>query len=64
MIKEGIENMDDGAAGSIIWFVILLLLQMLLNGFDSSFRNRKSVEKEETEGEESGRSVFLFDHRK
>lgn len=48
--------MDDGAAGSIIWFVILLLLQMLLNGFDSSFRNRKSVEKEEAEGEESGRS--------
>ena len=47
--------MDDGAAGSIIWFVILLLLKMFVNSFDSAFRNMKGADMEEPDGEESGR---------
>ncbi len=45
--------MDDGVAGSMICFVILLLMKMLFNGFDSAFRDMKGVEMEEAEGEES-----------
>lgn len=62
--------MDDGVSGSIIWFVILLLLEMLLNGFDSAFRNMKGAEIEEPDGEETGRSnakqrklAYLTDHQ-
>lgn len=47
--------MDDGVSGSIIWFVILLLLEMLFNGFDSAFRNMKGME--EPDGEETGRQT-------
>ena len=46
---------DSGVAGSIIWFAILLLLEMLLNGFYSAFRLMKGAEMEETDKEESGR---------
>ena len=45
--------MDDGVSGSIIWFVILLLLEMLFNGFDSAFRSMKGAEIEEPDKEES-----------
>ena len=47
--------MDDGVAGSIICFAILLLLEMLFNAFDSAFRHMKSVDMEDTEGQESDR---------
>lgn len=46
--------MDDGVAGSIIWLILLILLQLMLNGFDSAFRNMRAAEKEDTEGEEDG----------
>ena len=46
--------MDDGVSGSIIWFVILLLLEMLFNGFDSAFRSMKGAEIEESDLEETG----------
>ena len=46
---------DSGVAGSIIWFVILLFLEMLLNGFYSAFRRMKGAEVEETDSEEAGR---------
>lgn len=49
--------MDDGVAGSIVWLCILILLQMLLNGFDSAFRNMKIAEKDDAEGEEDGRTA-------
>ena len=45
--------MDDGVSGSIIWFVILLLLEMLFNGFDSAFRSMKGAEIEESDREET-----------
>ena len=48
--------MDVGVAGSLIWFVILMLMEMLFNGFDSAFRHMRGAEMEDTEGEESGRS--------
>lgn len=47
--------MDDGVSGSIVWFILLLLLEMLFYGFGSAFSNWKGAEKEETEKEESGR---------
>ena len=47
--------MDDGVAGSILGFIILLLFEMLFNGFDSAFRNLKNVEMDEEEREESGK---------
>lgn len=47
--------MDDGVAGSIIWFVILLLLEMLFYGFGSAFSNIRGAEKEEPDTEETGR---------
>ncbi len=62
--------MDDGVAGSIICFVILLLLKMLFNGFDSAFRDMKGMETEETEKEEPAgadvkrrRLAYLTDHQ-
>ena len=61
---------DSGVAGSIIWFAILLFLEMLLNGFYSAFRHMKGVEIAETDGEESGRSsakqlriAYLTEHQ-
>lgn len=61
--------MDDGGSGSIIWFILLLLLEMLFYGFGSAFRNMKSADKEETEKEESGRInvkqqrlIYLTEH--
>lgn len=61
--------MDDGVAGSIIWFIILLLLEMLFYGFGSAFNNMKGDEKEEPDAEESGRLskkqwrlAYLTDH--
>ena len=47
--------MDDGVAGSIIFFLLLLLLKMLFNGFDSAFRKLKGAEIEEQDREEAGR---------
>ena len=61
---------DSGVAGSIIWFAILLLLEMLLNGFYSAFRHMKGMEMEETNEEESGwsnakklRIAYLTEHQ-
>ena len=61
---------DSGVAGSIIWFAILLLLEMLLNGFYSAFRHMKGMEMEETDEEESGwsnakklRIAYLTEHQ-
>ena len=47
--------MDDGASGSIVWFILLLLLEMLFYGFGSALSNMKGADKDETEKEESGR---------
>ncbi len=55
MVKERIESMDDGVAGSIIWFIILLLFEMLFYGFGSAFSNVKGTEKEEADADEAGR---------
>lgn len=62
--------MDDGVAGSIVWFVILLLLKMLFNGFDSAFRSMKGAEMEEQDSEEPGisgtkqlRLTYLTNHK-
>lgn len=61
--------MDDGVAGSIIWFLVLLLLEMLFYGFGSAFGNMKGAEKEETDREEAGspglkqvRLAYLTEH--
>ena len=61
--------MDDGGSGSIIWFIVLLLLEMLFYGFGSALQNRKGADKEETEKEESGglsakqlRLAYLMEH--
>ena len=48
--------MDDGVAGSIIWFIILLLLEMLFYSFGSAFQNVKGAEKDETDKEEAGKN--------
>lgn len=47
--------MDDGVAGSIIWFIILLFLEMVFYGFGSAFGNIKSAEKDEGDKEEPGK---------
>lgn len=47
--------MDDGVAGSMVWFIVLLLLEMLFYGFGSAFGSMKGAEKEETDGEDAGR---------
>ncbi|MCM1122927.1 MAG: hemolysin family protein [Eubacterium sp.] len=60
--------MDDGGAGSIIWFVILLLLEMLFYGFGSAFSNVKGADKEETDTQEGSpgkkqlRLAYLTEH--
>ncbi len=49
--------MDDGGSGSssILWFVIMLALEMIFYGFSAAMQNHRSVEKEEsnTGGEDS-----------
>ncbi|MEZ3507127.1 MAG: hemolysin family protein [Lachnospiraceae bacterium] len=49
--------MDDGVASnsSIVWFIVLLLLEMLFYSFDSAFQYRKEEERGEEEKDESGR---------
>lgn len=47
--------MDDGVSSSIIWFVVLLLLEMLFYGFDSALQNMKALDKDEADKEEAGR---------
>ena len=61
--------MDDGVAGSIIWFVILLLLEMMFYGFDSALQNMKALDKEEPDKEAAGgagrkqlRLAYLTEH--
>ncbi len=68
-MKEGIDIMDDGVAGSIIWFVILLLLEMMFYGFDSALQNMKALDKEEPDKEAAGgagrkqlRLAYLTEH--
>lgn len=46
--------MDDGVAGSIIWFVVLLFLEMLFYGFGSAFGSMKGAEWEDAQKEETG----------
>ena len=49
--------MDDGGAGSsFIWFVVLLLLEMLFYSFDAAFQHRKEAQRDEEEKEENGRA--------
>lgn len=42
--------MEDGVAGSMILFVILLFAEMILYGFNTAIQNLKGNEKEEEEG--------------
>lgn len=41
--------MEDGASGSnsILWFLVMLLLEMIFYGFSSAMQNRKGIEREE-----------------
>lgn len=48
---------DSGVAGSIIWFAILLFLEMLLNGFYSAFLHMRGAEVDEADKEKSVRSA-------
>lgn len=50
--------MDDGVASSssIVWFFILLLVEMLFYSFDSAFQYRKEDERSGDEKEETGRT--------
>ena len=55
--------MDDGGAGSsFIWFVVLLLLEMLFYSFDAAFQYRKEALREKEEGEETGKAAYLMSH--
>lgn len=67
--------MEDGASGSnsMIWFLVMLLLEMMFYGFSSAMQNRKVIEREENgEGEESvqtgasprrqARLTYMLDH--
>ena len=49
--------MDDGVASSssFVWFIILLLLEMLFYSFDSAFQYRKEAEHGDEEKDETGR---------
>ena len=49
--------MDDGVASSssFVWFVVLLLLEMLFYSFDSAFQYRKETEQNEDEKDDAGR---------
>ncbi len=46
---------DDGVSGSIIWFLVLLLLEMLFHCFDSALQNLRGTDKEENEKDETGK---------
>lgn len=48
--------MDDGVASSssFVWFIILLLLEMLFYSFDSAFQYRKEAEHGDEEKDETG----------
>ena len=50
--------MDDGVASSssIVWFIILLLVEMLFYSFDSAFQYRREDERSMDEKEEAGRT--------
>lgn len=67
--------MEDGASGSnsIIWFLVMLLLEMIFYGFSSAMQNRKVIEKEDNgDSEESvqtgtnpkrqKRLTYMLDH--
>ncbi len=49
--------MEDGGSGSngILWFVLMLILEMIFYGFSTAMQNRRGTEKEEsgTGGEET-----------
>ena len=48
--------MDDGVASSssFVWFIVLLLLEMLFYSFDSAFQYRKEAEHGDEEKDETG----------
>ena len=51
--------MEDGASGSnsIIWFLVMLIVEMMFYGFSSAMKNRKVIEREENDdGEETAQS--------
>lgn len=67
--------MEDGAPGSnsILWFLVMLILEMIFYGFSSAMQNRKVIEREESgEGEEitqtkkqqkrQDRLTYMLDH--
>ena len=41
--------MEDGASGSnsIVWFLVMLILEMIFYGFSSAMQNRKVIERED-----------------
>lgn len=63
--------MDDGVASSsyFVWFIVLLLLEMLLYTFDSAFQYRKEAEDSHEDKDEEGstdkkvlRIAYLISH--
>lgn len=67
--------MEDGASGSnsMIWFLVMLILEMVFYGFSSAMQNRKVIDREENgEGEEAAqtgpsprrqaRLTYMLDH--
>ena len=51
--------MEDGASGSnsMIWFLVMLILEMVFYGFSSAMQNRKVIDREENgEGEEAAQT--------
>ena len=58
--------MDDAGAGSnsILWFIVLLLLEVMFYGFSSAIQNFRVTEKEENEKEEKrpGRKQLRLDY--
>ena len=51
--------MEDGASGSnsIIWFLVMLIVEMMFYGFSSAMQNRKVIEREENDdGEETAQT--------
>ncbi|MDE7359624.1 MAG: hypothetical protein K2N39_09420, partial [Lachnospiraceae bacterium] len=41
--------MEDGGSGSnsILWFVLMLILEMVFYGFSSAMQNRRGMERED-----------------
>ncbi len=69
--------MEDGASGSnsIVWFLVMLILEMIFYGFSSAMQNRKVIEREDKDngdGEEitqtkkqqkrQERLTYMLDH--